>query len=183
MGIDPCGLMKIKILSWNVRGLNDREKRRMINLVVRAQKADLVCFLETKVQEMSLKMVKSLGTGRFTDWGVVDAGGASRGILIFWDNKVLELLELERGVFTISGRFRNVEDGFVWVFTGVYGPVLLREKEEFWEKLDAIKGLWDDPWCVGGDFNSIRFLGERRNGLNLTTEMRRFSEVIEEFSL
>ena len=36
MGIDPCGLMKIKILSWNVRGLNDREKRRMINSVVRA---------------------------------------------------------------------------------------------------------------------------------------------------
>ena len=36
MGNDLCGLMKIKILSWNVRGLNDREKRRMINLVVRA---------------------------------------------------------------------------------------------------------------------------------------------------
>ena len=50
MGIDPYGSMKIKILSWNVRGLNDREKRRMINSVVRAQKADLVCFLETKVR-------------------------------------------------------------------------------------------------------------------------------------
>ena len=83
MGNDPCGLMKIKILSWNVRGLNDREKKRMINLVVRAQKADLVCFLETKVQEMSLKIVKSWGTGRFTDWGAVDAGGASGGIMIF----------------------------------------------------------------------------------------------------
>ena len=32
---------------------------------------------------MSLKLVKSLGTGRFTDWGAVDAGGASRGIVIF----------------------------------------------------------------------------------------------------
>ena len=46
---DSSGLMKIKILSWNVRGLNNREKRRMIKLVVRSQKADLVCFLETKV--------------------------------------------------------------------------------------------------------------------------------------
>ena len=69
MGIDPCRLMKIKILAWNVRGLNDREKRWMINLVVRAQKADLVCFLETKVSEMSLKIVKSLGAGKFIDWG------------------------------------------------------------------------------------------------------------------
>ena len=75
MGIDPCRLMKIKILAWNVRGLNDREKRRMINSVIRAQKADLVCCLETKVSEMSLKLVKSLGAGRFTDWGAVDARG------------------------------------------------------------------------------------------------------------
>ena len=55
----------------------------MINLVIRAQKADLVCFLKTKVPEMSLKMVKSLGAGRFMDWGAVDAGGALGGILIF----------------------------------------------------------------------------------------------------
>ena len=83
MGIDPCGLMKIKILAWNVRGLNDRKKTRMINSIVRARKADLVYFLETKVQEMSLKMVKSLGVGRIMDRGAVDVGGASRDILIF----------------------------------------------------------------------------------------------------
>ena len=83
MGIDLYRLMKIKILAWNVRGLNDREKRRMINSVVRAQKVDLVCCLETKVSEMSLKLVKSLGARRFTDWGAVDVGGASRGIVIF----------------------------------------------------------------------------------------------------
>ena len=95
----------------------------------------------------------------------------------------MELLELEHDGFTIPGCFRNVEDAFVWVFTGVYGSVLLWEKEEFWEEFGAIKGLWDDPWCVGGDFNSIRFPGEMRNGLNLTAEMRRFSKVIEELSL
>ena len=183
MRIDPYRLMKIKILAWNVRGLNDREKRRMINLVVRAQKADLVCFLETKMSEISLKMVKSLGVGRFMDWEAVDAGGALGDILIFWDNRVLELLELEQDVYTISSCFRNVEDGYIWVFTGVYGPVLSRAKEEFWEELGAIKGLWNEPWCVGGDFNSIRFPGEMRDGHNLTVEMRRFSKVIKELNL
>ena len=47
----------------------------------------------------------------------------------------------------------------------------------------AIKGLWDEPWCVGEDFNSIRFPGERRYGHNLTAEMRRFSKVIKELNL
>ena len=183
MRIDPYRLMKIKILAWNVRGLDDREKRRMINSVIRAQKADLVCFLETKVSEISLKMVKSLGVGRFMDWEAVDAGGALGDILIFWDNRVLELLELEQDVYTISSCFRNVEDGYIWVFTGVYGPVLSRAKEEFWEELGAIKGLWNEPWCVGGDFNSIRFPGEMRDGHNLTVEMRRFSKVIKELNL
>ena len=117
----------------------------MINLVVRAQKANLVCFLETKVSEKPSKMVKSLGVGRFMDWRVVDVGGVLGGILVFWDNRILELLELERGVYTILDHFRNVEDDYIWVFIGVYGPVLSKAKEEFWEELGAIKGLWDEP--------------------------------------
>ena len=52
--------MRIKILCWNVRGLNDIEKRKLIKGVVRNQKPDLVCLLE-KVKEMSLQMVKSVG--------------------------------------------------------------------------------------------------------------------------
>eukprot|EP00261_Vitis_vinifera_P015577 XP_010644033.1 PREDICTED: uncharacterized protein LOC104877467 [Vitis vinifera] len=86
-------------------------------------------------------MVKSLGVGRFMDWRVVDVGGVLGGILVFWDNRILELLELERGVYTILGHFRNVEDDYIWVFIGVYGPVLSKAKEEFWEELGAIKGL------------------------------------------
>ena len=65
----------------------------------------------------------------------------------------------------------------------MYGPVIGSEKEDFWEELGAIRGRWDDPWCVGGDFNSVRFPEERRNAPNLIAEMRRFSEVIEELGL
>ena len=47
------------------------------------------------------------------------------------------------------------------MFTGVYGPVCNRDKEDFLEELGSIKGLWIDPWCVGGDFNMVRYLEER----------------------
>ena len=43
------------------------------------------------------------------------------------------------------------------MFTGVYGPVCKRERENFYDELRAISGLWSDPWCVDGDFNMIRF--------------------------
>lgn len=92
--------------------------------------------------------------------------------MVFWDNMVLELLDMECGGFSISYCFRNCEDGFVWIFTGACKLVLRGEKEDFWEELGAIKDLWENLWCFGGDFNCFRFLEERRNSLRLFAEMR-----------
>ncbi|RVW15130.1 hypothetical protein CK203_083331 [Vitis vinifera] len=124
--------------------LNDCDKRKLIKGVVRNQKADLVCLLETK----------SLGEFGGRKWGV------------------LHLCS-----------FRNCSDGFSWIFSSVYGPVIGSEKEDFWEELGAIRGLWEDPWCIGGDFNVVRYPEERRIAPRLTADMRRFSEVIEELGL
>ena len=86
-------------------------------------------------------------------------------------------------MFSILCRFKNCVDGVVWVFTGVYGPVCSGDREEFWEELGSVKGLWSDPWCVGGDFNLVRFPEERSRGGGLTASMRRFSEVLEKLEL
>ncbi|RVW38172.1 LINE-1 retrotransposable element ORF2 protein [Vitis vinifera] len=86
---------------------------------------------------------------RFLDWGALDAQGAAGGILICWDKRTLEILEMEMGQFTISCRLRNVEDGKTWIFTGVYGPFSKEDRDTFWGELGAIRGIWDDPWCVG----------------------------------
>ena len=61
--------MKIKILSRNVRGANNRDKRKVIKALIRLQRADLVCLQETKIQDMSRGIVHSLGVGRFIGWG------------------------------------------------------------------------------------------------------------------
>ncbi|RVW49343.1 hypothetical protein CK203_092663 [Vitis vinifera] len=100
-----------------------------------------------------------------------------------WSGRVVELVGWEQGVFSISCRFKNCVDGVVWVFTGVYGPVCSGDREEFWEELGSVKGLWRDPWCVGGDFNLVRFPEERSRRGGLTASMRRFSEVVEDLEL
>ena len=66
-------------------------------------------------------------------------------MLVFWDSKVLELIEMEIGDFSVSCRFKNVDDGFCWVFIEVYGPAVGRFREDFCEELKTIKGLWQDP--------------------------------------
>ena len=53
--------MKIKILTWNVRGVNDPDKRRVIKSFLISNRVDLVCLQETKVQQMNNVMARSLG--------------------------------------------------------------------------------------------------------------------------
>ena len=106
---------------------------------------DEVCLQETKSKEMTTGLLHSLGVGRHLDWSAVNSRGAAGGILVFWDNRVLDLVDLERGEYSISCRFKNREDGVLWVFIGVYGPVCQKEREDFWEELRAIGGLWNNP--------------------------------------
>lgn len=175
--------MKIKILSWNVRGVNEINKRKIIKALISSQKVDLVCLQETKMQDMSLRVVRSLGVGRLLEWGVLNARGTAGGVVVFWDNRVLELVRIEVGLFSISYQFRNCEDGFVWIFSGVYGPTMKRYREFFWEELGVIRGLWNDPWCIGGDFIVIRFPSEHSRDRRVSSSMRRFSEVIDDLDL
>ncbi|RVW49042.1 hypothetical protein CK203_080976 [Vitis vinifera] len=121
--------------------------------------------MEGVTRKMSLKSSKSSRELKKLEW---TSGGAG-----CW----------EEGVFSISFRFKNCVDGVVWVFTGVYGPVCNRDSEDLWEELRSVKGLWSDPWCVGGDFNLVRFLEERSRGGGLIASMRRFSEVLEDREL
>ena len=99
---------------------------------------DLFCIQETKVQVMSDRVVSSLGSGRFLDWKALDACSSAGGILICWDKRVLDLLEWEERQFSLSCRFRIVDNGVIWVFTGVYGPFTRVERECLWEEVGAI---------------------------------------------
>ena len=121
--------MKIRILSWNVRGANDGNKRKVIKAFIKMQRVDVVCLQETKLKEMSTGLIRSLGVGRFLDWAALTAEGASGGIVIFWDSRVLKLLAKEEGQFTVSCRFKFINEDRTWVFTGVYGPIVYRARE------------------------------------------------------
>ncbi|RVW76867.1 Transposon TX1 uncharacterized 149 kDa protein [Vitis vinifera] len=97
--------MNLKLLSWNVRGVNKSTKRKVIKSVIRKQKVDLFCIQETKIQDMTDRVIQ------------------------------------------------DMENGVTWAFTGVYGPFTRLEREWLWEEVGAIRGIWEGPWCLGGDFN------------------------------
>ena len=59
--------MKLKLISWNVRGANNSDKRKVIKNFVRSHMVDLVFVQETKIQDMSSTCARSFGVGRFFD--------------------------------------------------------------------------------------------------------------------
>lgn len=169
--------MKPKILSWNVRGLNEQNKRLSISNLLRDWKVDIICFQETKVQGLSKSFVQILWGCNHVDWCCLDSCGASGGILIMWDKRVVEKIDVCVGNFTLAISFRNVVDRFVWAFAGVYGPNSDSDRRLLWDELAGILSWWSLPWCIGGDFNVTRFPSER-SGEGSLSAMRDFSDFI-----
>ena len=91
----------------------------------------------------------------------MDADQTVGGVLMMWDRRVLEKLEVMVGQFSISVRWQGLGDGFIWVCSGVYGPNDNNLKGQLWDKLIGIQQLWEVPWCYIGDFNIVQFPSER----------------------
>lgn len=50
----------MKICSWNVRGLGDRDKRAAVKDVIRSSKADIVLIQESKLSSMLDLLIKEV---------------------------------------------------------------------------------------------------------------------------
>ena len=175
--------MNLKILSWNVRGLNDRDKRHRVRYMLKVWKADVICLQETKMDLITWGTVRGLWSLPQVDWLYLGSDGASGGILLMWDRRVVEKIDEAVGHFSVSCRFRNVVDNQEWAFSGVYGPHTVRERLLMWEELGGLASWWDIPWCLGGDFNVIRYPIERLGAMRFTSTMNAFSEFISSYGL
>ena len=113
--------MNLRIVSWNVRGLNEQDKRLWVRNLIRKWKANIVCLQETKLELINKGVICSLWGGQHVDWLYLCSMGASGGVLLMWDNRVVDKVEEAVGHFFVSCKFKNVVDHFVWAFTGVYG--------------------------------------------------------------
>jgi exonuclease III len=74
--------MKPKIVSLNVRDLNNEENRVSIRGLLRDWKASIVCLQETKMEVITREVVRSLWGCHLVDWSYLGTRGASRGILL-----------------------------------------------------------------------------------------------------
>ncbi|KAL4613723.1 hypothetical protein ACB092_07G001100 [Castanea dentata] len=82
------------MVSWNVRGLNNPRKRLVVKNLLREWKCDVVCLQETKIASIDRQLVCSLWGCPYVDWAVLEADRTVGGILLKWDKRVLDKVEI-----------------------------------------------------------------------------------------
>ena len=68
-------------------------------------KVDIVCLQETKLQQVTREIARSLWGCSHKDWCYVGSHGAFGGIWLMWDRRVVEKLEVGVGCFIIACYF------------------------------------------------------------------------------
>lgn len=174
--------MKFKLVSWNVRGLNDRGKRSLVKSVMGGWNADIICLQETKFEGDMIEEVRQIWGGRWVKYACLEASGTRGGILLLWDSRIWKGDILETS-YSVTCKFESQLQSFTCHITGVYAPNCYLERRLVWEEIGAIRGLIEGGWAVCGHFNVVRFISEKSNCLKRTKGMREFSDFIEYLKL
>jgi hypothetical protein len=142
-----------------------------------------MCLQETKLEFILDSLVRNLWSYHFADWFYLASCGASGAMLIMWDKRIVEKIDVFVGEFVLVYSFRSVEEDFSWAFAGVYDPNIDAFRSSLWDELASFSSWWVLPWCIEGDFIVIRFLAERSSDVCLNTAMMEFSDFIFEQGL
>lgn len=172
------------VLSWNVKGLGGVEKRRLVKEAIKSCNPNVVVIQETKKEELSGRLVRWILGPDLVEWCVVPMVGIVGGILCAWNPSSVSHSDKWIGSYSISVSLKDLGLGHVWrLFTGMYGPAITTNRKEFLAKLVGVKERWSGPWVVGGDFNVIRFVNEKRPCGRITRSIKDFDQFIRDGDL
>ena len=143
MGWRRGWVREMRVLSWNVRGLNNPQKQEVCKNLLKKWKCDIVCFQETKLSSLNSLVVRSLWGSPFLDWVVLDAVNTAGGVLLVWDKRVFEKVDCAVGRFSVNVLFKGVVDDFVWACSRVYGPNKDSQRGALWEELSRMHSRWN----------------------------------------
>jgi exonuclease III len=174
----------MKIISWNIRGLNGHSKQKMLRDLIIAEKPDIMMLQETKcaTEDMDklLPYCWKQGKGISTV-----ATGTAGGLALLWNPSSVTLEKNFTTKWSISAAYRLIGSNKPGYLTNVYGPASSRDKQAFLRNLEYLVTLTEgNRWILGGDFNMIHNLDEKRGGTRrLEPESGDFQNLIDNSNL
>jgi len=173
----------MKILFWNIRGLNSGGRKKQLGELLSKHQVDVVCLQETIKQKFTNRELTSLAGGQDMPWEWIRPEGRSGGLLIGADKDCLEITEYKVGRFIQCLSVKSKEDWFSWGIINVYGPVQVDLKPEFLRELMEMILSLEVPVIVGGDFNLVRDSSEKSTGNVNSSLVSLFNYFVNDTSL
>jgi hypothetical protein len=128
----PMSQHNCKILSWNVRGLNEVDRRDSVQELVRDTGSTIVCLQETKLTTIDdATILRTWGQNFLNNIAVLPANGSRGGILLAASNDFFSLSQVYTTSHTVLAMITMKADNSAWWITGVYGPQSSAEKLVF----------------------------------------------------
>ncbi|GKV16725.1 hypothetical protein SLEP1_g27324 [Rubroshorea leprosula] len=133
-------------------GVNNSSFWRDCKEMLRVQKPDVICFLETKADSSSRAMQFMLHFGYDKQFQVPSSGFAG-GLWLFWKSSIANI-----HVFSSSPQAIHctVNNGFGdWLLSLVYVRPQCNYKEAFWADIESRSASISSSWVVMGDLNDV----------------------------
>lgn len=148
----------MKALIWNIRGIQNTPSISRLKLLIKKYDISFLAVIEPKAAASKIGSFKR----KLRMSGCLVNSPAKGRIWIFWRTHCdVSLIEASDQFITVS-----INAGFSChvLATIVHASCSLVERRALWDYLVDFSGSCNSPWLVGGDFNSILDLMEKRGG-------------------
>ena len=108
----------MKIITWNIRGMNSIHKLDIDRKFVREQKLDFLLLQETKMSKEKAEQIK-----KFKNYSInaSSSEGASGGTLMLWKKTYFGII-LFASKYLMIAKITNVDQWDGWYLVNIYAP-------------------------------------------------------------
>ena len=170
----------LKIISWNVRGLERPEKKRAVHKLIRGERPALMSIQETKMDSIDATLLRKIGGGAYlNNIESVEAVASAGGLISMWNDAVFWVSQVisHQWYLVLVGKF--ILEDLECVICNIYAPNGDAERARFWGQLISLKEQLQIPWCIARDCNVVRFPHERKGGQFAVGPSRDFEDFIQ----
>lgn len=150
---------------WNIRGLGKPGKIQCLCDFLRNNRIDFVGFFETKRELIDVNTLNRIAGNREHEWHSLPAVNTAGGILVGLSKNLFDIIGFVDNFFCCITTVKDKRDGFVWQFVAVYGTTYMELKLEFIGELHDVMSGISYPVILGGDFNLVRAVIAKNNGV------------------
>ena len=164
------------IISWNVRGLNNKTKQNEVRNFISSHNVKLFSLLETRVKAHNLG---SVYTNIFSGWCFTHNLTCHENgrILIGWCPITFTVNILQVDNQYIQCKVRT-KDGVEFGCTFVYDFNDVHNREVLWSGLKRIAKQPAEPWVLLGNFNALSNIEDRIGSMVRMAEIRPMIECM-----